>query len=330
MKENLLARVVSGTALALLAACCATAASAADAWPQRPVTIVAAFPPGGGADSIARLLTPKLNELLKGNVVVDNKPGASGNIATEYVVHASPDGYTLLMNNNTLTINGAVGLRQAFNIQRDLKPVAAVASTPIVIAVNSALPVHNLAELIAYAKKEKGKLNFSSCGNGTAQHFTGIRLMAKAGLDVSHVPYRGCAPAVIDGIGNVVPILFNTVPNVDAHVQSGKLRYIAVAAEKRLPFRPDIPTIAETPGFEGFEAEVWFGLFAPAKTPPAVVKQLEAATLAAMQDKAIQKGFTDRQISVRVLNSAQFEKQVAADLVGWKKLSDQFDVKLDQ
>ena len=310
-------------------ASCGPAIAQPAAFPQRPITIVAAFPPGGGADSVARLMSPKLSKLLGQAVVVDNKPGASGNIASEYVVHASPDGHTLLLNNNTLSINASLGFKQSFNVQRDLKPIAAVASTPIVIAVNSSLPVHNVAELVAYAKGLNGKANYSSCGNGTAQHFTGVRFTSATKVEMAHIPYRGCAPAIVDGLSGLVPVLFNTVPNLDAHVQAGKLRYIAVASTKRLPFRPDLPTIAETPGLNGFEAEVWFGLFAPASTPKEVAQRLERDVIAAMADKELQQGFADRLISTRVLNAEQFQKQIAADLVDWKRLADQFNVKVD-
>jgi tripartite-type tricarboxylate transporter receptor subunit TctC len=255
---------------------------ASESFGPQPVSVVAAFPPGGGADAIARLLQPALGKRLGTNVIVENKPGASGNIATEFVARSRPDGHTLLINNNTLTINSSLGFKQSFDTQRDLKPIAVVASTPIVIAVHSSLPVHTLPELVAYAKKQDGKLTFSSCGNGTAQHFTGVRFAQSAGVDMVHVPYKGCAPAVMDGLSGIVPVLFNTVPNLDAQVQAGKLRFIAVAAKQRLPFRPDLPTISETPGFANFEADVWFGLMAPGNTPKAVLDQLERAVLSTM------------------------------------------------
>jgi len=307
----------------------AGAAVAQTPFPSKPITVVAAFPPGGGADVIARLMAPKLAQRLGQPVVVDNKPGASGNIATDYVARAQPDGHTLLLNNNTLTINTALGMRQAFNTQRDLKYIAAVASTPIAIAVHPSLPVKTVEELVAYARQQGGRLSFSSCGNGTAQHFTGARFAQAAKADMVHVPYKGCAPAIIDGLGGQVPVLFSTVPNLDTHVQAGKLRYIAVAAQQRLPFRPDLPTVAESKGFSGFDAEVWFGLIGPAALPAAVAKRLEQEVLAVMQDKELQKEFADRLISTRVLNSAQFEKQIAQDLATWKRLSEELKVKLD-
>ncbi|MDM0066968.1 tripartite tricarboxylate transporter substrate binding protein [Variovorax sp. J31P207] len=312
-----------------LAALAAGTAVAEAPFPSKPITIVAAFPPGGGADVIARLIAPKLSQRLGQTVIVDNRAGASGNIATEYVARAKPDGYTLLMNNNTLTINTALGMRQSFNTQKDLKFIAAMASTPIAIAVHPSLPVKTVDELVAYARQQGGKLTFSSCGNGTAQHFTGARFSQVAKVDMIHVPYKGCSPAIIDGIGGQVPVLFNTVPNLDPQVQAGKLRYIAVAAQQRLPFKPDLPTVAESKGFPGFDAEVWFGLIGPAAMPPEVAKRLEAEVLAVMQDKELQKAFADRLVSTRILDSAQFEKQIAQDLATWKRLSEELKVKLD-
>jgi len=323
---NLHTRLLGALTLAALAAGTAVAQTP---FPSKPITIIAAFPPGGGADVIARLMAPKLSQRLGQTVVVDNKAGASGNIATEYVARAKPDGYTLLMSNNTLTINTALGMRQSFNTQKDLKYIAAMASTPIAIAVHPSLPVKTVDELVAYARQQDGKLTFSSCGNGTAQHFAGARFSQVAKVDMIHVPYKGCSPAIIDGIGGQVPVLFNTVPNLDAQVQAGKLRYIAVAAQQRLPFKPDLPTVAESKGFSGFDAEVWFGLIGPAAMPPEVARRIETEVLAVMQDKELQKGFADRLVSTRVLNSAQFEKQIAQDMATWKRLSEELKVKLD-
>ncbi len=312
-----------------LTAFTAATASAQSAYPSKPITIVSAFAPGGASDVIARLLAPKLQQRLGQTVIVDNRAGASGNIATEFVSRAQPDGHTLLMHNNTLTINTALGMRQAFNLQKDLKFIAAVASTPIAIAVHTSLPVKTVDELAAYARQQNGKLSFSSCGNGTAQHFTGARFAQVAKAEMIHVAYKGCAPAVVDGAGGQVPVLFSTAQNVDAQVQGGRLRYIAVGAQQRLPFKPDLPTIAESKAFAGFEAEVWFGIIGQAAMPAEVAKKIETEVLSIMQDKEVQKEFADRLISVRVLNSAQFEKQIAQDLASWKHLSEELKVKLD-
>jgi tripartite-type tricarboxylate transporter receptor subunit TctC len=295
---------------------------------DRPITIVAAFPAGGGADVIARMLAPKLSVALERPVVVDNKAGASGNLAADFVARATPDGNTLLMHNNTLTINATIR-GKSVDPKRDLAPLAAVASTPIVIAVNPSIPVKTLAEFIEWGKAHPDKLNYSSCGNGTAQHFAGVQFAQITGLKLVHIPYKGCAPAVIDGVGGTVPILFNTIPNLDAQVQAGKLRFLAVATPKRLAIRPDVPTFAETRGMEKFIAEVWFGFFAPPATPKPVLARIEKALLTLMEQKEIQQEFDNRQMARISLDSKQFAKQIDEDLVSWKRLAEEFRIVPD-
>jgi len=302
---------------------------AAEAFPDRPITVISPFPAGGGADVIGRILAPHLAARLGQPVVMDNKPGASGTLGADFVARSKPDGSTLLIHNNTLTISAALGVSHALNIQKSLRPIAAVASTPIVIAVNPSLPVKTVAELAEYARKEGDKLGFSSCGNGTAPHFAGIRFNQIAKSNMVHVPYKGCSQAVLDGLSGQVPVLFTTVPNVDAQVRARKLRYIAVASSKRLPFRPDLPTISETSGFSGFEAEVWYGFIGPAGLSDAVVKRLEKEIIAVMDEKEVKESFANKLISVRVLNSKQFEKQITYDLEDWKVMANKFNIKVD-
>lgn len=313
---------------ALAAATLASAAAFAQALPNKPLTIISAYPPGGGGDVIARLIAPRLSQRIGQPVVIDNKPGASGNIATDFVARSQPDGATLLINNSTLVLNAALGMPQNFKVQGDLKYIASVASTPVAIAVHPSVPARTVEELVAYARQHKG-LGFSSCGNGSPQHFAGAHFAQIAKVDLVHVPYKGCAPAVMDGVAGTVPVLFNTVPNLEPQVKAGKLRYIAVGSEQRLPFKPDLPTVAEAKGFAGFDAEVWFGFMGPARLPPAVAKRLEQELLAVVNDKEVQKELSDRLMSLRVLDSAAFEKLVARDLVAWKKINDELKIKLD-
>ena len=314
--------------LATLAAATLAGAALAQGLPSKPITIISAYPPGGGGDVIARLIAPKLSQRVGQPVVIDNKPGASGNIATDYVARSQPDGSTLLINNSTMVLNAALGMPQNFKLQSDLKYIAAVASTPVAIAVHPSLPVKNVDELVAYAR-EKKNLSYSSCGNGSPQHFAGAHFVKLAKIDMVHVAYKGCAPAVMDGVAGTVPVMFNTVPNLEAQVKAGKLRYIAVGSQQRLPFKPDLPTVAEAKGFAGFDAEVWFGFIGPARMPPAVAKRLEQEILAVANDKEVQKELSDRLMSLRILDSAQFEKQVAQDLVAWKREADELKIKLD-
>ncbi|WP_326542735.1 tripartite tricarboxylate transporter substrate-binding protein [Pseudorhodoferax sp.] len=296
---------------------------------ERPLTLVTAFPPGGGADVVARLLAPRLAAALGQPVVVDNRPGASGNLATDLVVRAPADGSVLLVHNNTLTINAALSPRPGLDPRRDLAPLAAVAATPIVVAVHPALPVKTLAELVDYGRRHPGQLSYASCGNGTAQHFAGVQFSQRSGVAMAHIPYKGCAPAVVDGIGGVVPVLFNTMPNLDAQVRAGKLRYLAVAAPARLAQRPELATVAQTPGLEGFAASVWFGVFAPARTPPAVRERLERALLAAMDQPALQAEFDARLLTRQVMDARTLARQVEDDLAGFQRLAAQFQIVPD-
>ncbi len=303
--------------------------SQAASFPDKPITIVVPFSAGGGADLVARLLGQELSKSLdNASIVVDNKPGASGNIGAGYVARAKPDGYTLLLTNSTMTINASMGLTQGLDIKTGLVPVANLVSTPIALAVNSNVPAQNVAELVAYAKKNPDKLSYSSCGNGTPQHFAGAKFNLLTGLDLVHVPYKGCAPAVNDGVGNQVPILFSTIPNVAPHAKAGTLRMLGVASKKRLSFMADVPAISETPPFADMDISVWFGLFAPAGVPESVLKKLETAVLTTMKEPKLQAEFKDRFYEIDVLDSKGLGQLVDNDLVNYKKLAEQSNITL--
>lgn len=250
-------------------------------------------------------------------------------LGADFVARSKPDGSTLLIHNNTLTISVALGVTHSLDIRKSLRPLAAVASIPIVIAVNPSLPVKTVEELAAYARKEGDKLGFSSCGNGTAPHYAGMRFNQIAKSSMVHVPYKGCAQAVLDGISGQVPVLFSTPPNVDAQVKAGKLRYIAVAASQRLPFLPNVPTIAETKGFSGFDAEIWYGYLAPAGIPDALAQRLEKEIIESVNEKEVKESLAKNLISVKVMNSKQFSKQISDDLENWKVLSNKFNIKVE-
>jgi len=301
----------------------------ADTYPDHPITIVVPFSAGGGADIVARMLARNLAPNL-GNesIIVDNKAGASGNIGANYVARAKPDGYTLLLTNSTMTINASLGFTQGYDVKKNLVPVANLVSTPIALAVNSKLPVKSVADLVAYAKQHKGRLSYSSCGTGTPQHFAGADFDLLTGLDILHVPYKGCAPAVNDGLSNQVPILFSTIPNVAQHAKAGQLRLLGVASKKRLSFMPDVPAIAETAPFSDMDISVWFGLFAPAGIPQDVRQKLEKAVLATMQDKKLQDEYKARYYEVDVMDSRGLGAQVDRDLATYKKLAAQSHISL--
>jgi len=314
---------------ALFAASVFSAAAHADNYPSRPITVVVPFAAGGGADLVARMLSQHLAAHLdNATIVVDNKAGASGNIGAQFVGRAKPDGYTLLLTNSTLTINASLGMLPGFGLKENLAPVANLVSTPIALAVNSKLPVKSVADLVEYARKNPDTLNYSTCGAGTPQHFAGAKFNLEAKLTMLHVPYKGCAPAINDGVGNQVPVLFNTIPNAAPHAEKGDLRLLGVASKKRLSFMPDVPAIAETAPFKDMDITVWFGLFAPAGTPADVRQKLEGAVLATMKDPALQKAFKDRYYEIDVMDSGAFAKQIDNDLNGYKQLAEQSKIVL--
>lgn len=298
-------------------------------YPEHPVTMISAFPPGGSTDVIGRMLSPKLGEIFKQTFLVENRAGASGNIASDYVVRSAPNGETILIGNNTMTVNAALGVAQNFDLQKDLTPIMAIAETPVALAVSTKLPVNTVQELIAYGKANPGKLSFSSCGTGTAQHFAGVEFAHRAGIDMVHVPYKGCAPALTDGIGGQVPVIFNAISNISPQLKTGKIRLLAVATRNRVPFHPDVPALAELPGFKDYDFAVWLGFFVTAKTPQPLVDQLRKEFMALAQDPATQKALSDRLFVPMAMDGPQLSQHIAAELVKWKKMADQYRITID-
>src|SRR5918992_3269609 len=254
----------------LLAIAALTAHAAAQSYPQRVVRIVNPFPPGGSVDTMARILAQKLSENLGHQVIVDNRAGAGGNVGAEAVAKSEPDGHTLLFTapgplvvNQTLFTKGL-----PYDPAKDFAPIALFATAPIVLMVHPSLPAKNVQELIALAKKEPGKVNFASAGNGSTNHLSGELFKRMANIDIVHVPYRGAGLAMNDLVGGHVQMFFDLLPSSLQQINSGKVRGLANAGAKRPTALPDLPTIAEQ-GLPGFDSSSWFGLVAPAKTPPA-------------------------------------------------------------
>ena len=240
------------------------AARAADAYPAKPVRFVVAFPPGGGTDIIARAIAQKLAERIAQQVVVDNRPGAGGNIGTDIVAKSAPDGYTMLMGSaGPLAINASLFGKMPFDPIKDLAPVTLAASTPNVLVVHPSLRVATVKELIALAKARPGEINFASSGHGTPAHLAGELFNSMAGVKMVHVPYKGAAPALADLLGGQVQLMFSTMPPALPHVKDGKLRALAVTSAKRSPAAPDLPTLDEI-ALPGFEANTWHGVVVPA------------------------------------------------------------------
>ncbi len=271
----------------------AAGAAAAQGYPGRPVRMLVGFPPGGGTDIMARQLAPKLSEYLGQQFVVENRPGATTNIATDMVAKAAPDGYTLLFTTSALAINRSLYKNLTYDAERDLAPVSVFAESPNLVVVPAA-GAKSLAELLAQAKAKPGALNYSSAGAGTSQHLAGELFKARTGADILHIPYKGTAASLTAVMASEVQMSFANVPAILGHVKSGRLRAIAVAGARRSDLMPDVPTIREA-GVNGVEVPVWYAVLAPAATPREIVTALNAATARAarapdMRQRLVEQG----------------------------------------
>lgn len=266
-----MSRLISIAVVSLLVL---TMQATAEHYPDRVVRIVNPYPPGGSVDVMARILAQKLSDDLGQQFIVENRSGGGGNTGSDYVAKAEPDGYTLLFTApGPLTVNQTLYTKLAFDPAKDFAPIALFATAPIVLIVNPAVPANNVQELIALAKKEPGKINFASAGNGTTNHLSGELFKSRANIDIVHVPYRGAGPAMNDIVGGHVQMFFDLMPVVLPQIATGKVRALANAGAKRPSALPDVPTIAEQ-GLAGFDASSWYGLVAPARTPEPVLAKL--------------------------------------------------------
>jgi tripartite-type tricarboxylate transporter receptor subunit TctC len=292
-------------------------AGQAQTYPTRPVTLVVAFTPAGPSDVLARVLGRKLEELLRQPFVIVNRPGAGGNIGAEAVAAASPDGYTLLMGNNSiLATNASLYKKLSYDPVKDFKPISLVGNQANILVVNPQLPVKSMADLIALAKSKPGEINYASSGIGTAAHLAGALFRAQANIDIVHVPYKGAAPALQDVISGQVQMMFATAASVVGFINSGLVRPLAVTTLQRSALFPDLPTVAEQ-GLPGFEATTWHGLVAPAATPPAVVDILHDATVKALQDPAVAKSLTDLGVEISSSTPDAFATYITAEIPKW-------------
>ncbi|MDB5825174.1 MAG: hypothetical protein JWR21_3878 [Herminiimonas sp.] len=283
--------------LFLIALSALSATAFAQEWPaSKPIRVVVAYPPGGGVDFVARTVSQRLGEVLKTSVIVDNRTGASGSIGADIVAKSSPDGYTILIASPAEVLVGPIsGQKMGYVPERDLMPVALVGETPLVIAAHPSVPAKTLQEFIALAKASPSKYSYGTPGTGSTMHYAGESLNALGHIELQHVPYRGAAPAIADLLGGQVPIGIVGMPPTVPFAKSGKLHILAVTSEKRSTAMPDVPSVAELPGFAGYRFTNWMGMFVPAKTPQALVDKL-AATIdrivhePAMKSKLSQQG----------------------------------------
>ena len=323
---------------ALLAIACAwglasvptqTSAQTAAKFPEKAIRFVVPFPPGGGNDILARAIAPRLSEAFGQSVVVDNRAGAGGNIGAEFVAKSAPDGYTILIASNQVTINPWLDNNVPFDIEKDFIAIAQVASVPMVLVINPAVPANNLKEFIALVKAEPTKFNYSTPGTGTPQHIAFEVFNYAAGVKVTHVPYKGTGPAIADLIGGQVQSAIGTMASLEQQVKAGKLRALGVTTAVRSAAMPDVPTIAEA-GLPGFEVPLWYSILAPARTPSEIVDKLSTEIARALVEPATKQRLTEQGFVVTYLNAKQMSDMLKRDLVYWQKTIKAIGLKLEQ
>ncbi|RST51983.1 Bug family tripartite tricarboxylate transporter substrate binding protein [Variovorax sp. DXTD-1] len=309
-----------------LAAAAATTASA-DTWPSKPITFIVPTAPAGSTDIMARMVGEPLQRALGQPVVVDNRPGASGNIGTEAVARAAPDGYTLLMQYSGYHVgNPSLYPQLKWSPSKDFVPVAMVMRAPHVVAVSGKLPVNSMKELVEHGKKKEGGLFYASSGNGSIQHIAGELLSRQAKQPMTHVPYKGSGPAINDLIAGNVDMFITTPPSVIGHIASGRMKALGYTGSKRHPSMPNVPTSAEA-GLPGYEVESWFAVFAPAKTPPEVVAKLSAEIKKIVESESFRKKVDEQGAFATYMDSAALGKFVDQELVAWSKVIKAADIK---
>jgi len=302
--------------------------AAAQEWPAKPVRLISPYPPGGGTDLVSRILQPKLSEALGQQFIVENKTGAGGVVGIDYVAKSAPDGYTILVANNTVVTAPATG-KVPYDAIKDFTPVTGIGSTAVALAVHPSFPARSVAELVAMARSQPGKLSYSSCGNGSAMHLAGELFKHVAKVEIVHVAYRGCGPAIADGVAGHVPILFNTITNTGAQARSGRLRVLALASPTRSPVDKSTPVISESAGFEGYDADIWFGILAPAGLPQPIVAKLHNALEAALRSDDVRSRLEGQLFDVRVSAPGEFGAMIKKDLERWVKLVKEANIKSD-
>ncbi len=296
-------------------------------YPTRPIRWVVGYPPGGTTDVLARLVGEALTKRLGQQVYIENKPGAGNNIGTDAVVNAQPDGYTILLVNPANGINATLYKKLPFNFIRDIAPVAGITRVPNVMEINPNIPAKSVAEFIAYAKANPGKINMASSGLGTSVHLSGELFRAMTGVEMVHVPYRGAGPALTDMIAGQAHVLFDNMPSSIEHVRAGTLRALAVTTAERSPALPDVPTVAET--VPGYEASAWFGVGAPKDTPPEIIQRLNREVNEALNDPGMLKRLADLGGVPMRGSPADFGKIIADETEKWRKVVEFSGAKLD-
>lgn len=322
-----MARTLTLIAALILAGACAQAS--AQAYPVKPIRLVVGFAPGGAADFVARALGDALGRVLGQGIVIENRAGAGSSIAADYVAKSAPDGYTMLIASpSSISVNPALNPKIGYS-PRDLAPITKVSSSPLVVAVNPGLGVSSITELIAAAKKDPGRLNYASSGNGSAPHLAGVLFTRLAGIDMVHVPFKGGGPAVQSVLAGDTQVTFATPPSVLPLVHSGRLRALAVTSRLRTPLVPDLPGMEEA-GLADYEMSFWYGFFVPAGTRPEIVKKLFEATISALQQPEVKQALAREGTETAASRSPEeFAAFLAQDAKFWVRLVNESGAKLD-
>ena len=308
----------------------ASATALAQDWPAKPVHVVVPYPPGGGHDFASRVVAQRLSEVLRQQFVVVNRTGASGTIGAEYTAKSAPDGYTFMVASPAETVVGPfAGLQMNYDWEKDLAPVTVIGETPLAIAVHPSVPAKTIQELLAYAKANPGKLSYGTPGSGSTMHFAGESLKAIAGIFIVHIPYRGAGPAVADLLGGQVPAGIMGLPPVVAPHKAGKLRILAVTSEKRSGTLPDVPAMAELPGFAGYNFTNWTGVFMAAKTPPGVIARLAAEIGKIVKEPAIRDKLISAGVDPLGLPTVEVVKFLAREKETYAKIAKARNIKAD-
>jgi tripartite-type tricarboxylate transporter receptor subunit TctC len=297
-------------------------------WPAKPVRFIVPYPPGGGTDVIARIVQPRLSEALGQTIVIENRGGAGGAVGTEAAAKAVPDGYTFLFTLSSHTINPLL-YKLSYDVERDFAPVTLIVSVPQLVAANPAAPLKSMQDVVALAKSHPGKLHYASVGAGTPSHIAGELLKLKAGIDIIHVPYKGGGPAVADTLGGQVWLLFVTMPAAIGQVRAGKLRALAVTTQKRNPGAPEIPTVAEALNIPDFDVDSWYALFAPAKTPPAIIARMQREMARVIQLPDVKQKLLEQGGDTVGSSPEALERVVKAELKKWTELIRDAKIKLE-
>ena len=312
--------------LAAVSGACAPAVAQQASWPQQPIRIVVPQPPGGGTDALARVIAEKLQPVLGQPLVVENRTGAGGNIGTELVARAKPDGYTLLLTTNTHVTNVSFFAKLPYDPVKDFEPVSIVGSVPFVLGVNAASPYKTVKDLIDAAKAKPDTLGYASGGPGTPHQLAAELFKSMTGTDFIHVPYKGSSPAMMGLLGNEVAMSISAINSMLPHIRSGKIRPLAVAPAQRTPLLPDVPTIAEAVPLPGYDIEIWYGVLAPAGTPRPIVDRLNQEIAKVMRDTGVREKLVPQGLDPVGTTPERFADVIKSDLVKYRRIAKEANI----